>query len=140
MSILGLVVSLALVLIAIVVVARPFFGLASKDPATGSNLQLQRERVSRYYERVLSNIRDLDEDFQTGKIADAEYRDEREVWVDRGVRLLRVADSLDTQQSLVSAGAANADDIDRAIESAVQAIRDGKQSSFHDLPDDGARA
>lgn len=140
MSILGLGVSLALVLIAILVVARPFFRALPTRLDSDSNLQLQRERASRYYERVLSNMRDLDEDFQTGKIAGADYREEREVWVDRGIQLLRVADSMNSEHSLVPAGAADAEEIDRAIESAVQAIREGKQPSFHDMSDGGARA
>ena len=140
MSIFGLIFALTLVLIAIVVVARPFFRLAPSRVEADSKLQLQRERVSSYYERVLTNIRDLDEDFQTGKIAEADYRQEREVWVDRGIRLLRVADNLDRQHSLVSTDTSDADDIDRAIEAAVQSIRDGEQPSFHDLSDDGVTA
>ena len=91
------------------------------------NLQLQRERVFSYYERVLTNIRDLDEDFQTGKLAEAEYREEREVWVNRGIRLLRVADSLDREPGL---GEADAEAIDRAIEAAVRAARAGKQAAL----------
>lgn len=137
MSIVGLIITLALVLIAIVVVARPFLRLAPGRPEADASRQLQRERVESYYERVLTNIRDLDEDFQTGKIAETDYREDREVWVYRGMRLLRVADSLDGEQGL---GAADADDIDRAIEAAVRAVREGTQEALYEESDGGAGA
>ena len=137
MSIVGLIVALGLALIAIVVVARPFYRVGPGRAEAEVNLQLQRERVHSYYERVLTNIRDLDEDFQTGKLAEAEYREEREVWVTRGIRLLRVADSLDREPGL---GEADADAIDRAIEAAVRAARAGKQAALPEESDGGARA
>lgn len=140
MSIVGLVISLALFLIAIVVVARPFFLSTPVGAETDSHLQRQREGVSSYYERVLTNIRDLDEDFQTGKISEADYREEREVWVDRGIRLLRVGDSLESGRSLVATSAPDVADIDRAIEAAVQAFRVGENPSYHELSDGGAEA
>ena len=139
MSIGGLIITLALVLIATVVVARPFFRFAPNQTGD-AKLQLQRERVHSYYERVLINIRDLDEDFQTGKIAQADYHEEREVWVYRGIRLLRVADRLDRQRSPAATGAFDADEIDREIERAVRAVREGKQATLHELSDREAGA
>lgn len=140
MSIGGLLITLALVLIATVVVARAFFRFAPSRLAADANLQLQRERIHSYYERVLINIRDLDEDFQTGKIAQADYHEEREVWVYRGIRLLRVADRLDRQRSPAATGAFDADEIDREIERAVRAVREGKQATLHELSDREAGA
>ncbi len=140
MSIGGLIITLALVLIATVVVARPLFRFAPGRLTADANLQLQRERVDSYYERVLTNIRDLDEDFKTGKIAEADYREEREVWVYRGVRLLRVADSLDSERSPAATGALDADEIDREIERAVRVIREGQQAALHDMSDGEASA
>lgn len=136
----GLFITLALVLIATVVVARPFFRFAPNRQTADANLQLQRERVYSYYERVLTNIRDLDEDFQTGKIAEAEYQEEREVWVYRGIRLLRVADSLDSASSPAASGALDADAIDREIERAVRAVREGQQATILDMSEREARA
>lgn len=125
MSILGLIISLALFLIAIAAVAHPFLRPRETSEQDDLQLQVQRDRVQVYYERVLTNIRDLDEDYATGKIDEADYRDEREVWVHRGVRLLRVRDGLDARQSLVTEGDADADKIDEAIEAAISAYREG---------------
>ena len=81
---------------------------------------LQRERAARYYERVLTNIRDLDEDFSTGKISEEAYRAEREVWLERGIRLLRAMDQLERED----ADADGAAEIERAIDEALAAYRD----------------
>ncbi|MCY4019387.1 MAG: hypothetical protein OXG39_08255 [Chloroflexi bacterium] len=125
MSILGLTISLALFLLAIAAVAHPFLRRRKTSEHDDAQLQVQRDRVQVYYERVLTNIRDLDEDYATGKINEDDYREEREVWARRGMRLLRVRDSLDARQSLVKGGDANADKIDEAIEAAISAYREG---------------
>ena len=85
MSIVGLAVAGILALLLIVFAARPFFALPEN---LVSFQEKQRERALAYYERVLSNIRDLDDDQATGKISQEEYQSEREVWMNRGVRLL----------------------------------------------------
>jgi hypothetical protein len=80
----------------------------------------QRERARAYYERVLTNIRDLDEDYTTGKISGEEYAEERENWVQRGVRLLRLLDELADQQNIVSDHDADDATIDAAIDAAIE--------------------
>lgn len=134
MSIPGLIISFALFLIAIAVVARPFLRQRKTSEKDDVQLQVQRDRVQVYYERVLTNIRDLDEDYATGKIDDVDYRAEREVWVHRGIRLLRVRDGLDARQSLVTGRDADAGAIDEAIEAAISAYRDGAGAALHDPP------
>ena len=69
---------------------------------------------------------------RTGKINEVDYRDEREVWLHRGIRLLRVRDDLDARQSLVSTDSTGGD-IDGAIEAAIMAYRDSAQPAAHDL-------
>ena len=123
MSILGLLLSMLLALIAVAIVAHPLLGAARSRQGAGSDDDAQRERVGNYYERVLTNIRDLDEDLATGKISEADHGREREVWVARGITLLRLQDQLDAQQS---AAAPDSEAIDRAIEVAVAAYREGK--------------
>lgn len=124
MSVLGLVISLGLFLSAIAVLARPF--LRSRQTCARADAQLrqmdqQMKRVQVYYERVLTNMRDLDEDYATGKIDEADYREEREVWAQRGMRLLRLRDSLDARQSLQISEGADADSIDDSIEDEIEA-------------------
>jgi len=122
MSIPGLLLALVLSLIALAIVARPLLGSARRGRAAESGRRLESERVQSYYERVLSNIRDLDEDFATGKISEDDYHAEREVWAQRGIRLLRVQDQLAREGSSAAIGA-DAERIDRAMEEAVAAYR-----------------
>ncbi|MCY4064448.1 MAG: hypothetical protein OXG53_18930 [Chloroflexi bacterium] len=122
MSIPGLLLALVLSLIALAIVAHPLLGAARQRRRSGSSLGLESERVKTYYERVLSNIRDLDEDFATGKISEDDYHAEREVWAQRGIRLLRVQDQLEREGSSPMAGA-DPERLDRALEEAVAAYR-----------------
>jgi len=85
-------------------------------------LDRQRERLEVYYERVLTNLHDLDEDYATGKLDKAEYEHDRALWVERGVQALKALEELDTEHLVapVMADDATIDEaIDHAIETAV---------------------
>ena len=113
MSIFGLAIATVLALILLILIARPFFAL----PATIDSFRnRQRERALSYYERVLSNIRDLDDDHSAGKISAEEYNTERELWMNRGVRLLAMLDELNAAQDIIENTKADDAAIDAAIE------------------------
>jgi hypothetical protein len=120
MSLLGLLIGLGLAAGLALALAWPF--LAPRPLDEDSQLERQRQRAQAYYERVLANIRDLDEDYSTGKIDQAEYQAEREVWAARGVVVLGLLDDLAQRQTITDLGA-DAAHIDAAIEAAVQARR-----------------
>ncbi len=121
MSIAGLVISLLLLFAALWVTAYPLIQSPRRPNQANGGLQAQTDRVQAYYARALTNISDLDEDFAAGKISEADYQEEREVWAHRGIQLLRVQAQLEAQRSL--ADSADAERIDRAIEAAVLARR-----------------
>ena len=123
MSIAGLLIALVLSLAAMAIVARPLLRPARREHGDAQSLRLQRDRLSVFYERVLTNIRDLDEDMATGKINRGDYEAEREAWVGRGIRLLRAQDQLERNGSLL-VGVDEPDRVDRAIEEAVAAYRE----------------
>lgn len=133
MSITGLLFSLVLIGLTTLIVVYPFIRQQHTKNTANTPLQQQFDRIQIYYDRVLTNIRDLDEDFNTGKINEADYQQEREVWVHRGIRLLRVQDQLDTQHSLVDPNHVDASSIDQAIEEAIKAYRDDNTPVFHEL-------
>ena len=121
MSVPGLAFALLLSLLAAAIVARPLLRPARPGRAAENSLRLESDRVETYYERVLNNIRDLDEDYATGKLSDDDYRGERELWAQRGMRLLRVKDQLARERRPLTDG--DGERIDRAIEEAVAAYR-----------------
>ncbi|MCY4466135.1 MAG: hypothetical protein OXE46_11425 [Chloroflexi bacterium] len=88
MSLAGLLATLLLTLLALAIVAYP---LLRRQESTSARLSSPHDVDSRY-QRVLINIRDLDEDFATGKLDAQSYHDERETWVGRGIELLRQID------------------------------------------------
>ncbi len=132
MSLEGLVVSVTLLVIAVLWIAAPLLSrrLVRSDDAA----QKQRDRLLTSYERVLNNLRDLDEDFATGKLVAEDHDLEREQLVQRGIRILMELDKLDTasthaeRASAPSTGKAN-QSVDQSIEEAVAAYRRKIQST-----------
>jgi hypothetical protein len=116
MSLEGLIAAFVLTGIVLFVVLRPLFTPSAED----LGISRQRARAEAYYERVVQNIRDLDDDFATGKIATEEHQTEREQWVQRGSVVLKLLDEME-QKPLTPASADDAA-IDDAIEQAVQKV------------------
>jgi len=120
----GIIVALALLIVAALWVGAPI--LRRESAQMNDNLLLQKKtaRLLAYYERVLTNIRDLDEDHATGKINTASYALEREEWVLRGIEILKALDSLGAQITpVVPDEAAVEEAIDDEIEAAITAYR-----------------
>lgn len=92
----------------------------SRKRATQESTNLQQERLIVIYERVLTNIRDLDEDYATGKISSDDYEAEREIWVERGITILR---AMDEQTPLDIPDESDEHVVEDAIEAAVKAYR-----------------
>jgi hypothetical protein len=131
MSIEGVIVSLALVTVSALLVTRPLItGGRTKRVQNDDMLQKQRERLLMYYERVLTNLRDLDEDHVTGKMPDADYVNEREMWAQRGVEVLKALDTL-SDHSLIDVNQKDAAAADEALDAAIeQAIEQQRRRRY----------
>lgn len=126
MSIAGLIFFLLLLGAVAVLVGMPLLRRESGSGADRLHIHQQRERLLAYYERVLTNLRDLDEDHSTGKMPDDAYAAEREDWMLRGVEVLRTLDELDDHSVIASSvhdDAAVDEAIDDIIEAAIAARR-----------------
>jgi hypothetical protein len=51
--------------------------------------QKERDALTSAYERTLTSLRDVEEDFLTGKLAQADYEVERARWMEQGVTVLQ---------------------------------------------------
>jgi hypothetical protein len=124
MSIEALVVSLTMLVIVALWVGSPLFG-AKAHSLKAEAKRKQRERLLAHYERVLNNLRDLEEDFATSKIGVEDYQTDRETLVQRGIHILAALDDLDgtIPNTAYTHGAAVDESVDRAIEKAVKAYR-----------------
>src|SRR5947208_13581342 len=108
MSIAGIFLLLAFLAGVAVIVIWPLLQ-ATEQPVSsaGSSALSGLARLQSEHEALLITIRDLDFDYQTGKLTEEDYRAQREGLVQRGVELLQ---QIDAQQSDL-------------IETAVQARR-----------------
>ncbi len=119
MSIQGLLFALLLALFLLAWIVMPLFQ-RDTPPQEDPLLDKQRERLLVYYERVLRNIRDLDEDHALGKMDEAEYTREREEWSQRGVQVLQALDTLKEREVIAPTPADNTA-VDHAIDDAIEA-------------------
>lgn len=90
MSIEGVIGGVVLLVVALVVIALPFLR-ERWTPISAREVMLHkaREELMTTYERILASIRDLDEDYQTGKLTEDVYQRERAYWAERGVLVLQ---------------------------------------------------
>lgn len=124
MSTTGILFGLLLAAFVLMWIVLPLFQKRRGEPesATGDDLlvEKQRERLLIYYERVLRNIRDLDEDHALGKIDAVEYQQEREEWAQRGAQVLQALDTLPAKE-VIAQTPANDTAVDNAIDDAIEA-------------------
>ena len=119
MSVPGLFMGLVILIGILLFVLSPLARSADAGTPVDLLIEKQRERLLMVYERVLGNIRDLDEDLTTNKMSEADYTTERELWVQRGIQVLKSLDALKTKQILTTSSVA--EDIDRAIDNRIEA-------------------
>lgn len=120
MSIEAAIVCGILILASLYLVIAPFRAKSTVSPEAMA-FQRQRDALLVYYEQVTSSLRDLKEDSVSGKISPEEYQAEYDKWMQRGVQILQVLETLDRDnQPLMTANKAPVEDMDQAIEDAVQ--------------------
>lgn len=123
-----MILSIVLVAAALFFVFWPFLRRSSADAAEAARLRKAHDELLTSYERVLSSIRDLDEDFQIGKLDAETYQREREFWTERGVALLKeieadIARSGGPRRKMTSSDGKADQALDSAIEEAILAYR-----------------
>jgi hypothetical protein len=122
MDIGSILLGLALLLVVAFIIARPLLaGSRGRERQPGPLDELLAER-----ERVLLQLRDLDFDYATAKIMDADYTAQRAHLVARGVEILKQLDALAATVGAPAASAAGngrAAALDAEIESAVASAR-----------------
>jgi hypothetical protein len=93
----GAVLGIILAVIVGVAIALPFLIDRKRPPEAGISAYQLQERLS----QLLSNIADLDFDFDTGKLAEADYVTQRKMLIGRGVStLIRLDEALAEQDAV----------------------------------------
>ena len=118
MSAAGLLVSLVIAGLGAAWILLPVIRDARRRGASSTR---ERDELLTLYERVLSAIRDLDEDFQTGKLDAETYQEERAEWSSRGVQTLRRLEEMGISGSAVPATDLNEDSTGQDDEDELEA-------------------
>ncbi len=74
--------------------AQPFMQRGSTLKGAELKLYKEREALLTSYERILGVIRDLDEDYNLGKLQQADYTAERASWAAQGAAVLEALEKL----------------------------------------------
>jgi hypothetical protein len=118
MSIESLVIVVTILIISGLWIGAPLF--ARRTAAGRRTLeQKQTERLLNHYERILLNLRDLDEDFAVGKILPQDYEQDREQLVQRGIQVLIALDHL--AESAAPGARGDSADVDAAVDKQIEA-------------------
>ncbi len=118
MSIEGLIGSALVVTLTLLIIVLPLLRRPGTQIVDELQIEKARERLNMYYQRVLRNVRDLDEDHDLGKIPGDDYAAERELWLSRGVQALKALDDLEARA--LSFDATDDNQLERAIDDAIE--------------------
>ncbi len=121
MDIGSILAGLALTLLTVAFVAIPLIQHRGRDVTETERLssELQAGR-----DRVLSSLQELEMDFNTGKILEEDYQDQRQALMKEGAGILRRIDVLKAGGDVSPKG----DEIDDEIEAAIAQIRSDKEN------------
>jgi hypothetical protein len=115
MDIVVALIALAMVVIVAVYVAQP---LSVRSRARVEAGESPREKLLAERDSLYAAMRDLDLDFQTGKLLEADYRAMRDTYAARGVEILKAldaAESVDRGPRVTGRTSAAADEIEAAV-------------------------
>ena len=127
MSIEGLIGLVVMLIVGLLGIGLPF--VTNRNTSQNHlkrELEMTRDELITVYERVLSTLRDLEDDYKSHKIHPADYEQEREYWSQYGVRLLQLLDGEHSAEDNIG------DDyemqLDHSVEEAIQNYRVALQS------------
>jgi len=124
MNIVVALVGLAIAVIVVTYIAQPF---VIKTRVKAAAPESPRDQLLAERDTLYTTIRDLDMDFQTGKLVEADYRIMRDKYVARGVEILKELDATSVNRRSPTAGRAPRQATEgNEIEAAVLARRKNK--------------
>jgi len=130
-------VSMAILVIVAAYVAQP---LLVKTRVKVESEDSSRDRLLAERDTIYNAIRDLDFDFQTGKLLEVDYRAMRDKYAARGVEILKELDALGDDRRLQTADRRQSVAAVDEIEAAVQARRKAKSVPMEDDIEAAVRA
>jgi len=130
MTLQGLIGLAVMVIGGLIVMIYPFITVRSNPSSNKKRyLNMSRDELLASYERVLSTLRDLEDDYKSGKMNAEDYEKERAYWSQYGVRLLKLLEGSapDDDDPIHDMDDANVQ-LDQSVEEAIQNYRMALQS------------
>ncbi len=133
MSLEGIVIAVIMLVVGIAWLALPFSRRAARQNAASPDIVREQLTLAAAYERALLSVRDLDEDYQMGKLSEQDYTAERAQWVERGGALLEALEKTGVKPGKlprrIKAAPQNteADPVEQAIAAYTRAREHGSQ-------------
>lgn len=93
MSLSGVVAGIAILVLCLVWLLLLFLRASAMKSAVEREQQRDRLSMAAAYERTLMTVRDLDEDYQVGKLPQDVYEAERARWAEHGAKLLQMIEA-----------------------------------------------
>jgi hypothetical protein len=120
-----IIISIVVFVLGVAWLAWPLVQRSSARLQADSARQRERDLLLTHYERVLTILRDLDEDHALGKLASEPYAIERERWGAEGAALLEALERTGGQKPVKAPAAAAApaepqSDADAALDDAIE--------------------
>jgi hypothetical protein len=123
MEIESLILGIIIAALAVLIVLWPFVAPPREWNRSPRSSRLETLVMQR--DAIYATIRDLDFDYETGKLEEADYRAQREDWVVRGVEVLKALDALRQSSgpvgTLESGGAVTDVGPDLALDAQIEA-------------------
>ena len=121
MEIVVAIIGLAMLIAVAAFVAQPLVVQSRVLPSNES----PRDKLSAERDALYVSLRDLDFDFQTGKLLEADYRAAREQYVARGVEILKQLDAVEARPQVAASDQAEAAILARRkIKAQAQSLED----------------
>lgn len=118
MSTTGLLFALVVTCVSLAWLALPIISVRRVHDASAPARKLRDELLTTY-ERVLASIRDLDEDYQMGKLDAETYETERTQWMQRGSAVLHQIEQVTLSEPEKGAETPKTTDLDDAVEAMI---------------------
>jgi hypothetical protein len=136
----ALILGLIITALCLFFIVWPFVNVTRRSVAASSGAATTLESLLEQRETVFTALRDLDFDYETGKLTDEDYHAQRETWVERGVDVLKAIDAIQQHaretvpgmempgrgprdEHVTAARPGTANDFDAQIEAAIAARR-----------------
>lgn len=133
----GIVAAIVMLAVGVAWLAQPYLRQGKINRTAEREIVRERLNLVAAYERAIVTVRELDEDYQVGKLSEEAYQAERAQWTERGAVILAALDNVngDSAKSKNRSAKRPPEDVppqhDDAVEEAIAAYFRAREQAEH---------